>query len=226
MSLQYIRDYYQVPATIGGHVVADGKAATGRATSARFSRAVPDRATVNPQTQVTEFHRAFGCAINSHWTVDLAELRSRLIAEECAEVESALQDGNREGIARELADLAYVVIGTAVTFGMKITRLKVLAGTDFESLRAECATLCDLISVGNWTSIAAGVSRTVQAIYMVALAQGINLNAAINAVHIANMSKLGSDGRPILREDGKVLKGPNYRPPDMGEAVHSGSLAV
>ncbi len=32
-------------------------------------------------------------------------------------------------------------------------------------------------------------------------------------VHRSNMSKLGSDGRPILREDGKVLKGPDYWPP-------------
>lgn len=31
----------------------------------------------------------------------------------------------------------------------------------------------------------------------------------------ANMSKLGPDGKPIYREDGKVLKGPNYTPPNM-----------
>ena len=31
----------------------------------------------------------------------------------------------------------------------------------------------------------------------------------------ANMSKLGLDGKPIYREDGKVLKGPNYTPPDV-----------
>lgn len=31
----------------------------------------------------------------------------------------------------------------------------------------------------------------------------------------ANMSKLGDDGKPVLREDGKVMKGPNYRPPDV-----------
>lgn len=31
----------------------------------------------------------------------------------------------------------------------------------------------------------------------------------------SNMSKLGEDGKPILREDGKILKGPNYSPPDI-----------
>ena len=31
----------------------------------------------------------------------------------------------------------------------------------------------------------------------------------------SNMSKLGEDGRPVLREDGKILKGPNYTKPDI-----------
>jgi predicted HAD superfamily Cof-like phosphohydrolase len=31
----------------------------------------------------------------------------------------------------------------------------------------------------------------------------------------SNMSKLGQDGRPIYREDGKVMKGPNYFKPDI-----------
>ena len=31
----------------------------------------------------------------------------------------------------------------------------------------------------------------------------------------SNMSKLGPDGKPIYREDGKVLKGPNYFKPDI-----------
>ena len=34
----------------------------------------------------------------------------------------------------------------------------------------------------------------------------------------SNMSKLGSDGKPIYREDGKVLKGPDYFKPDI-EAI-------
>jgi predicted HAD superfamily Cof-like phosphohydrolase len=42
-------------------------------------------------------------------------------------------------------------------------------------------------------------------------------------IHQSNMSKLGHDGKPIYREDGKVLKGPNYFKPRiadlLGEAV-------
>lgn len=35
----------------------------------------------------------------------------------------------------------------------------------------------------------------------------------------SNMSKLGEDGEPIYREDGKVLKGPNYFKPNIAEIV-------
>jgi predicted HAD superfamily Cof-like phosphohydrolase len=41
------------------------------------------------------------------------------------------------------------------------------------------------------------------------------LPALFDEVHRSNMSKLGPDGRPIYRQDGKVLKGPNYSPPDL-----------
>lgn len=39
--------------------------------------------------------------------------------------------------------------------------------------------------------------------------------AACSEVHRSNMSKLGADGNPVLREDGKILKGPNYSPPNL-----------
>lgn len=48
-----------------------------------------------------------------------------------------------------------------------------------------------------------------------AVAYGIPLDRVFAEVHRSNMSKLGEDGKPIYREDGKVLKGPNYTPPDV-----------
>jgi len=36
-----------------------------------------------------------------------------------------------------------------------------------------------------------------------------------NEIQRSNMSKLGEDGKPIYREDGKVLKGPNYFKPNI-----------
>jgi predicted HAD superfamily Cof-like phosphohydrolase len=35
-------------------------------------------------------------------------------------------------------------------------------------------------------------------------------------IQASNMSKLGADGKPIYREDGKVMKGPNYFKPSIG----------
>ena len=51
--------------------------------------------------------------------------------------------------------------------------------------------------------------------YQYAENMGWLLDEAMNSVHESNMSKLGEDGKPIYREDGKVLKGPNYKPPNL-----------
>jgi predicted HAD superfamily Cof-like phosphohydrolase len=44
---------------------------------------------------------------------------------------------------------------------------------------------------------------------------GIPLEKCFREVHRSNMSKLGEDGKPILRADGKILKGPNFTLPDL-----------
>ena len=38
-------------------------------------------------------------------------------------------------------------------------------------------------------------------------------------IQSSNMSKLGEDGEPIVREDGKILKGPNYFKPDISSIL-------
>jgi hypothetical protein len=43
---------------------------------------------------------------------------------------------------------------------------------------------------------------------------------AFNEVHRSNMSKLGEDGKPVLRDDGKILKGNNYSPPDLSKILY------
>ena len=48
------------------------------------------------------------------------------------------------------------------------------------------------------------------------------IEEVFNAIQESNMSKLGADGKPIYREDGKVLKGPGYFTPDI-PAVLNGS---
>lgn len=45
------------------------------------------------------------------------------------------------------------------------------------------------------------------------------IDEVFNEIQRSNMSKLGNDGKPIYREDGKVLKGPNYFKPDIASIL-------
>ena len=56
--------------------------------------------------------------------------------------------------------------------------------------------------------------------YQYAESQDWNLDEALRRVHASNMSKLGEDGKPIYRDDGKVLKGPNYAPPTLDNLIN------
>ncbi len=55
--------------------------------------------------------------------------------------------------------------------------------------------------------------------YQYAANMGWSLDEALDRVHKSNMSKLDDNGEPIYREDGKVLKGPNYKPPNLKDLV-------
>ena len=48
---------------------------------------------------------------------------------------------------------------------------------------------------------------------------GHKIDAVFREIQRSNMSKLGEDGRPIYREDGKVLKGPGYFRPDIAAVL-------
>ena len=55
--------------------------------------------------------------------------------------------------------------------------------------------------------------------YQYAVNMGWDLDRALDLVHKSNLSKLDADGKPILREDGKILKGPNYKKPDLHSLI-------
>ena len=55
--------------------------------------------------------------------------------------------------------------------------------------------------------------------YQYAVNMGWDLDEAMHRVHESYMSKLDENGNPVLREDGKVLKGPNYKPPNLTDLV-------
>lgn len=79
----------------------------------------------------------------------------------------------------------------------------------------EYEELEDAITEGHLVGIADALTDILYVTYGAGLAYGIDLDKCFEEVHNSNMSKLGEDGNPIYREDGKVIKGPNYRPPDL-----------
>lgn len=84
-----------------------------------------------------------------------------------------------------------------------------------ELLREEFEEFKDAVATNDIVSVADALGDIVYVAYGAALTYGIDLDAVLAEVHRANMSKLGPNGEPWLRDDGKVLKPPTYSPPDV-----------
>lgn len=68
---------------------------------------------------------------------------------------------------------------------------------------------------GNLIQIADALGDLEYVINGMAIGTGIPLPKVVKEIHRSNMTKLGVDGKPIYREDGKILKGPGYEPPSL-----------
>ncbi|NLX74254.1 MAG: nucleoside triphosphate pyrophosphohydrolase family protein [Synergistaceae bacterium] len=64
-----------------------------------------------------------------------------------------------------------------------------------------------------------GIGDTIVVSVGAALALGIDIEEVMKRIYASNMSKLGEDGKPIYREDGKVLKGPNFFNPNLVDLI-------
>ena len=84
-----------------------------------------------------------------------------------------------------------------------------------ELIQEEFEELMDAFYEKDIVAVADALTDILVVTYGAGLACGINLDRTFEEVHRSNMSKLGADGKPIYREDGKVLKGPNYSPPNL-----------
>ncbi|GBL39500.1 hypothetical protein EMGBD2_07580 [Nitrospirota bacterium] len=76
---------------------------------------------IDKQAMVDAFHRAFDIFVSASPTVvdgRTRELRVKLIQEEFDELKEAMESGDLPSIAKEMADLLYVVYGTAVSYGI------------------------------------------------------------------------------------------------------------
>ena len=112
-------------------------------------------------------------------------------------------------IAEEFSELVGAVYGQAARAEIESSYRRAVAADDSARDTVETAdALADLIYV----------------IYGMALETGIDLASVLAEVQRSNMSKLGADGKPVYREDGKVLKGPDYFPPNVEAVLRSRRL--
>jgi predicted HAD superfamily Cof-like phosphohydrolase len=85
----------------------------------------------------------------------------------------------------------------------------------YELIREELEELREAIDKENLLEIADALTDILYVTYGSGHAWGIDLDTCYTEVHRSNMSKLGEDGKPIHREDGKVMKGPGYSKPNL-----------
>lgn len=77
----------------------------------------------------------------------------------------------------------------------------------------------DAVVAKDLTGIADALGDELYILCGTILAHGMQhvIEDVFNEIHSSNMSKLGEDGKPIYRADGKVLKGANYFKPDLSK---------
>ncbi len=92
-----------------------------------------------------------------------------------------------------------------------------------ELIAEELGELKEAIRDKDIVEVADALTDLLYVVYGAGHAFGIDLDACFNEVHRSNMSKLGLDGKPIYREDGKILKGPAYFSPDL-ESIIKGNV--
>lgn len=134
---------------------------------------------------VREFHEAFGHPVSDTLTEQTEELR-------LLRVRLVFEE------AIELAEALGVDVSVRPTRFEHRLSVEVLGGVSPDMVEAADA-LGDLEYVTHGASLVFGIPQA----------------RTFEEIHRSNMSKLGEDGKPIYREDGKVLKGPNFSPPDL-----------
>ena len=95
----------------------------------------------------------------------------------------------------------------------KITTLR------YDLIKEELEELREAIDNKDIKEVADALTDILYVTYGAGHAFGINLDKCFEEVQNSNMSKLGSDGKPIYNDKGKVMKGPKYFKPNLGKFV-------
>lgn len=184
----------------------------------------------NTNALVREFHETFRAAVATEPSVETGfeELRAKLIVEEAAETLLAIMSSDEVEFADGLGDLDYVIEGAAITFGIDLTEnfdyaMSLHETTPYYELIghlvigvrhvAHDLTAKDFMYSNRLGYVKSGLTNLKAVVWTIAKQGGIPLKEIIEAIHESNMSKLDENGQVILREDGKILKGPNFFTP-------------
>ena len=153
-------------------------------------------------TCVVEFHEAFSAPVS--WTPTIPPIERRILRAELL-LEEVLEFGEASGLSLWLD-------GSQLTLDPSRLQWRVAQMPVAADLTEAADALADIRYVTDGA----------------ALEWGIPLEKCLREVHRSNMSKLGEDGKPILRADGKILKGPHFTLPqlaiilDLYKGVHNG----
>jgi NTP pyrophosphatase (non-canonical NTP hydrolase) len=158
---------------------------------------------------VKEFMEVYGQLPNTMSEEDTFNLRVSLIQEEAAELLEAKSDIDE---LDALVDLAYVIYGSYLALGVPSADPEhLIYGESTPQMIFDAAMNLDAETFDSDLDEVLMLVTT--------LAQKYDFEGAFKEVHRSNMSKLDSDGKPVKRYDGKILKGPNYSPPNLAPFV-------
>jgi predicted HAD superfamily Cof-like phosphohydrolase len=88
-----------------------------------------------------------------------------------------------------------------------------------ELIREELMELEVAVIENNMVEIADALTDILYVTYGAGYTYGIDLDVCFNEVQRSNMSKLDENGKPIYRNDGKILKGVHYSEPDLVSVI-------
>lgn len=151
-----------------------------------------EKKVITPLDLVAEFIYKFQGSLDPRLWINLCH-------EEAAEIK-AEEVGSPEFL-KEVCDGIYVAAGLGLTSNQFTTSL--ITQEEYD----------ELVSIVDFIDASKLAAKEVYGEQV--------LNQAFLAVHASNLSKLDDDGKPIRRDDGKIIKGPNYQAPDIKAIIEA-----
>ncbi len=181
---------------------------------------------------VRDFNIAFEVPFCEHKEFnykDSFSLRKTMLHEELEELVLAIENNDRVEIADALGDLSYIAVGGLLDITNRFD-----FSIDYKSIKdalpLKHSEACYLIlNQINLLDKHPDLKQLVELKYshLILLIEAyseifdIDLQPIFEEIHRSNMSKLDSLGKPIRREDGKILKSPNYFKPDIKRILNA-----